>query len=180
MQPGCFDGPGGAYFRQHPATTTVIYSATLLDGTGYVLLYATDNPVLAARYRQLGWPVQLLSPGTNTTPVTSPDGCQRQVWSLEGPGWDGTVNGSVPATLNPAASSTFELVHQSNATVLHLCFANESAVTPNLLWFDLSNTPVANLAAVSVLPANVQLGGWYITGRQTVTLTTQPCAEFTQ
>jgi hypothetical protein len=57
-----FDGPGGAYFTQHPTTTTVIYSATLLDGTGYVLLYATDNPVLAARYRQLGWPVQLLSP----------------------------------------------------------------------------------------------------------------------
>lgn len=64
--------------------TTFIYSATLRDGTSYVLLYATDDPVLAARYRQLGWPVQLLSPGTSTTPVTRPDGSQRQMWSFEG------------------------------------------------------------------------------------------------
>lgn len=85
----------------------------------------------------------------------------------------------MPATLNPATSSTFELVHQPSETLLHLCYANESSVTPNRLWFDLSNTAVANLAAVSVLQTNVELSGWYNTGNQTVTLTFQPCAGST-
>jgi hypothetical protein len=169
------DGAGGAYFAKHPTTTTVIYSASLLDGTGYVLLYATDNPVLAARYRQLGWPVELLTPGTSSKPVIRPDGSERQVWSLKGPGWDGVVDGSVPASLSPVTSSTFELVHETDGTVLYLCYANEASVTPNVVWFDLSNTPVADFAAVPVLPTGFEFPGWYITGSQTVTLTTERC-----
>ncbi len=170
------DGPAAAYFAHHPTTTTFIYSATLLDGTSYVLLFATDNPVLAARYGQLGWPVQLLGPKTGTAPGTdAAGGAQRRLWGLHGAGWDGVVDGSVPATLNPAGTSTFELVHQSEDTVLHLCYANVSSVTSNTVWFDLSRTPVADLAAVSVLPTDFQFAGWYITGDQTATLTTESC-----
>ena len=171
------DGPASAYFRQHPTTTTFIFSAALLDGTAYVLLYATDNPVLAARYRQLGWPVQLLSPKTSSIPMTRSDGSQRLIWSLQGSGWNGVVDGSVPQALNPTEASTFELVHETNGTLLHLCYANLSSSTPNMVWFDLSNTPVADFAAVSVLPIDpkIEISGSYGVGGWTATLTTQAC-----
>jgi hypothetical protein len=172
-------GPAAAYFAQHPTMTTFIYSASLLDGTGYALLYATDNPVLAARYRQLGWPVQLLSPRTNLSLVDPADAPQQAAWSLKGPGWDGLVESSVPSTLNPVESSTFELVHQSGDTLLHLCYANLASVTPNTVWFDLSQTPVADFAALAVLPTDpvkIQFPGWRIKGGWTATLTSQACS----
>jgi hypothetical protein len=175
------DGPASAYFRQHPSTTTFILSAALLNGTSYVLLYATDNPVLAARYRQLGWPVELLTPKTGSIWTTGRDGSPREVWSLQGPGLDGTVDGSVPATLDPAEASTFELVHESNGTLLHLCYANFSSSTPNTVWFDLSNTPAAKFVARPALDIDsethikVEISGYYGVGGWTATLTTQAC-----
>lgn len=169
-------GPGRSSVTQQD-THSLIYTATLLDGTPCLLLFATDSPVLAARYRQLGLPVQLLGRDTTSRTTTGSEGSARYVWSLEGSGWDGTVDGSVPTTLAPVEASTYELVHQTGDTVVHVCYDNVASSTANTVRFDFTNTPVAALAAVPVLPPGVEFFGNYVRGSWTATASADTCAS---
>ncbi|TDN92626.1 hypothetical protein [Microbacterium sp. BK668] len=176
------EGPGGASLGRQSSVTYVIYSARLAGGGLYVVSYATDNAVLAARYRQLGWPVDLLGPRTQAASVSGQDGSQQYAWTLQGPGWDGRVAAYVPAELNPVESSGFAAVHKTpDGTVLYLCYANSSSATESAVTFDLVDTPVAALAAIPPLipnpaaPGPSSFRGTFVVGEWTATLSTEDC-----
>src|SRR6478735_3986946 len=119
-------------------TTTITIgsvSVTSVDGqpttgfTGYVLWYGTDNPVLFAKFHQLGWPVTFLPATTAVLPQSPQAGdAVTAGWAIRGPGidYDLQVNALEPTT--SSASSTVPFLHEgSDGRLLRLAVANQQA-----------------------------------------------------
>src|SRR6478736_4688039 len=88
-------------------TTTMIVSAAIdaVDGRpadgSYVLSYATSNPALWARYRQLGWPAERHDPSSGAAVEALPDGVTQATWTVSGGGWDHVTRIQATAAATP-------------------------------------------------------------------------------
>lgn len=173
------------------STTTLIVSASFnaVDGaprTGvYVLWHATDNPVLFARYQQLGWPIELLSPESTFEAGTTEAGSPQFAFTFAGAGWDHSLT-AVPTTApGPVTRSTASYWHdvsvedhtsdsgQAGTVSYRICYVNDASLGRAAVTGDLRTTPLASVTAVPPLLDNY--GGFLLEGGWSSTLTAGDC-----
>jgi len=111
-----------------------------LDGTtlaggfnAYILWFGTDNPVLFAKYQQLGLPVRFLKPDTGTTTTLTTDGAITAIdWAIRNPGinYDVVTKGAIepPTTTRQGADIFFW--YDTGAHDLRLTYHN-TAIRPS-------------------------------------------------
>lgn len=155
-----------------PPTTTMIVSAAIdaVDGRpedgSYVLSYATSNPVLWARYRQLGWPAERLDPSSGLVVKALTDGITEATWTVSGGGWDVTRMRATEQTTPIADSATY--YYDGADDRLTLTYDEALMVAPGRLDGDLSGTPLAAVAYIP--PVFTNFGGGFFRGEWEATL----------
>ncbi len=128
-------------------------------GTFYVLWLGTDNPVLAARYRQVGIASEYLSESSSTS-ETLTDGTFRLGLSYLRGDTEHTISSTAPSEPVPVPSpgSGVTLFHQGDQGEVVLSYDNtEIATTSGLIAGDL--TGIKTLVQVIALPALLTLNG---------------------
>ncbi len=156
-----------------PPTTTMIVSAAIdaVDGRpedgSYVLSYATSNPVLWARYRQLGWPAERLDPSSGVAVKALPDGITEATWTVSGGGWDHVTRMRATEQTTPIADSATYYYDGADER-LTLTYDEALVVAPGRLDSDLSGTPLAAVAYIP--PVFTNFGGGFFRGEWEATL----------
>lgn len=153
-------------------TTTMIVSAAIdaVDGRpadgSYVLSYATSNPVLWARYRQLGWPAERLDPSSGVAVEALPDGVTQATWTVSGGGWDHVTRIQATAATTPISDVATYYYDRADER-LTLTYDEELLVSAGRLDGDLSGTPLAAVAYIPPVFTNISggffRGGWEAT-----------------
>jgi hypothetical protein len=113
---------------ERPTTVTLgSVPVTLPNGKGgrYLLWLGTDNPILAARYRQLGFPAEYL-PHTSFS-VTGTQG--KVLYEFIGDELDHTLQFTAPVPTTevpPSPTSTLTLLHEGSEGLVQLKFVNDT------------------------------------------------------
>jgi hypothetical protein len=149
-------------------TTVVIGSAVIkardeVPTSGqYLLWYATDNPVLWAKYQRLGFPVSRIQPDTEFSleETTNP----RWHWNIAGAGLDYRLDAiGNTSTQSPAAPSG-NFYFDGPRGDLHLAFTNTATVSPATI-----NADFTQLQPFQALPTGDQF--------LCIPAKTPPCSE---
>jgi hypothetical protein len=153
-------------------TTTMILSAAIdaVDGRpadgSYVLSYATSNPALWARYRQLGWPAERLDPSSGVAIEILPDGATAATWTVSGGGWDHRTRIQATEQTTPITDSATYYYDGADER-LTLTYDNAMLAGVGRLDGDLTGTPLAAVAFIPPVFTNFSggffRGGWEAT-----------------
>ena len=166
-----------------PTTTTIgTVGGTHRDGaelganSRYILWHGTDNPVLFAKYQQVGLPTQLLHPSTEAAAVETPT--STAAWSIRGKGLDYDITEAIPtgAPGQPPVTPQVTWYHEGPDGTVELALDNNTRQSTALTRATLSGLEplfglLANPALATIpLPNTIPPALAYITGGWTSTL----------
>jgi hypothetical protein len=153
--------------QRHAPTTQISMAGIALaarDGVAvtdsfYLLYINTDNPVLAARFRQLGLPARF-EPGLISS-VSDPSSTPYRVRFEDPDGndyWVQAEAATAPSPVPVPPGSPLRLYHEGEAgEVVYTIAGGENAAVPAKIWADYREHPL--LKSIIAQQANLQLNG---------------------
>lgn len=166
---------GQPHARQTQVTIGAVQLAQQGTSTPYYILWlGTDNPVLAARYRQLGIPAVNLAGSTSLVTLTPAGGLNVTLqYTTDDPSepseLDHTITTRAPIAPLPVPTpgSQLRLFHDDERGQTQVVFNNlESAATAGVITADL--TRIRPLADIIVFPSLLTIGGTTSFGGSTI------------